>query len=133
MNIRLLESGLDVSTIYWQLMSHPELWNQNRARTEDSGSPHYGLDDIWARFGGSERATDGAPHYAQWYPSAELLGVKQENISRMERRADLLLSTMSSYIEAMGGKLKLVAEFPERSPVVIKNLSDIALDEKRVG
>ena len=33
---------------------------------------------------------------------AELLGVKQENISRMERRADLLLSTMSSYIEAMG-------------------------------
>jgi DNA-binding XRE family transcriptional regulator len=64
---------------------------------------------------------------------AELLGVKQENISRMERRADLLLSTMSSYIEAMGGKLKLVAEFPERSPVVIKNLSDIALDERRVG
>ncbi len=63
---------------------------------------------------------------------AELLGVKQENISRMERRADLLLSTMSSYIEAMGGKLKLVAEFPERSPVVIKNLSDIAAGEKRV-
>ena len=56
---------------------------------------------------------------------AELLGVKQENISRMERRADLLLSTMSSYIEAMGGKLKLVAEFPERKPVVIKALADI--------
>lgn len=56
---------------------------------------------------------------------AELLGVKQENISRMERRADLLLSTMSSYIEAMGGKLKLVAEFPERKPVVIKNFADI--------
>ncbi len=36
---------------------------------------------------------------------AELLGVKQENISRMERRADLLLSTLSRYIEAMGGKL----------------------------
>lgn len=64
---------------------------------------------------------------------AELLGVKQENISRKERRADLLLSAMSSYIEAMGGKLKLVAEFPERSPVVIKNFSDIAAGEKRVG
>ena len=58
---------------------------------------------------------------------AELLGVKQENISRMERRADLLLSTISSYIEAMGGKLKLVAEFPERKPVVIKNLADIGV------
>ena len=64
---------------------------------------------------------------------AELLGVKQENISRLERRADLLLSTMSSYIEAMGGKLKLVAEFPERKPVVIKTLSDIALVEGRAG
>lgn len=64
---------------------------------------------------------------------AELLGVKQENISRMERRADLLLSTMSSYIEAMGGKLKLVAEFPERKQVVIKTFADIALGEKRVG
>ena len=64
---------------------------------------------------------------------AELLGVKQENISRMERRADLLLSTLSRYIEAMGGKLKLVAEFPERSPVVIKNMSDTAAGEKRAG
>ena len=64
---------------------------------------------------------------------AELLGVKQENVSRMERRADLLLSTMSSYIEAMGGKLKLVAEFPDRNPVVIKNLSDIAVGEKRAS
>jgi hypothetical protein len=51
----------------------------------------------------------------------------------MERRADLLLSTMSSYIEAMGGKLKLVAEFPNRNPVVIKNLSDIALGEKQTA
>jgi DNA-binding XRE family transcriptional regulator len=57
---------------------------------------------------------------------AELLGVKQENISRMERRTDLLLSTMASYIEAMGGKLKLVAEFPNRTPVVIKALSEFA-------
>ena len=48
-------------------------------------------------------------------------------------RADLLLSTMSSYIEAMGGKLKLVAEFPDRNPVVIKNLSDIAVGEKRAS
>lgn len=55
---------------------------------------------------------------------AALLGVKQENISRMERRTDLLLSTMASYIEAMGGKLKLVAEFPGQAPVVIRALAD---------
>jgi DNA-binding XRE family transcriptional regulator len=60
---------------------------------------------------------------------AELLGVKQENVSRMERRADLLLSTMASYVEAMGGKLKLVAEFPGQAPVVIKALADVTLDK----
>ena len=57
---------------------------------------------------------------------AELLGVKQENVSRTERRTDLLLSTMASYVEAMGGRLKLVAEFPGQQPVVIKALADIA-------
>ena len=56
---------------------------------------------------------------------AALMGVEQENVSRLERRADLLLSTLSSYVEAMGGKLRLVAEFPSRRPVAIA-LADIA-------
>jgi len=55
---------------------------------------------------------------------AQLVGVEQENISRLERRADLLLSTLSSYVGAMGGKLRLIAEFPDRQPVAIV-LSDI--------
>jgi DNA-binding XRE family transcriptional regulator len=50
---------------------------------------------------------------------AELLGVEQENISRLERRADLLLSTLASYVAAMGGKLRLIAEFPNRKPVAV--------------
>lgn len=48
---------------------------------------------------------------------AELLGVEQENVSRIARRADLLLSTLASYVAAMGGKLRLIAEFPNRKPV----------------
>jgi DNA-binding XRE family transcriptional regulator len=56
---------------------------------------------------------------------AELMGVEQENVSRLERRADLLLSTLSSYVAAMGGKLRLIAEFPNRQPVTIA-LADIA-------
>jgi predicted XRE-type DNA-binding protein len=55
---------------------------------------------------------------------AALLGVEQENVSRLERRASLLLSTLSSYVAAMGGKLRLVAEFPNRHPVAIA-LADI--------
>src|SRR5919109_1573352 len=50
---------------------------------------------------------------------AALLGVEQENVSRIERRADLLLSTLASYVAAMGGKLRLIAEFPDRRPVAV--------------
>ena len=51
---------------------------------------------------------------------AELLGIEQDSVSRMERRADMLLSTMSSYVEAMGGRLRLIAEFPNRRPYAVK-------------
>jgi len=44
-------------------------------------------------------------------------GINQENVSRIEKRSDLLLSTLSGYVEAMGGTLRLVAEFPDRPPV----------------
>ena len=50
---------------------------------------------------------------------AELMGVEQENVSRLERRADLLLSTLSSDLTAMGGRLRLVAEFSNRRPVAM--------------
>lgn len=76
MGIRKIDSGINVSPILWNLRLHPELWNQNTTRTESPDSPHYGLDDIWARFGGSDRAKDGLPHYAHWYGSADVLGIK---------------------------------------------------------
>ncbi len=44
---------------------------------------------------------------------AERLDIPQTAISRMERRTDLLLSTMRSYVEALGGKLELRAVFPD--------------------
>lgn len=58
---------------------------------------------------------------------AELMGIEQESVSRLERRADLLLSTLSSYVAAMGGRLRLVAEFPDRQPVEVA-LSDITCE-----
>jgi hypothetical protein len=55
---------------------------------------------------------------------AETLGVKQENISRLEKRSDLPLSTLRSYVGAMGGTLELVARFPDRHPVILSSLFD---------
>ena len=48
---------------------------------------------------------------------AELLGVGQDNISRLEGRADMLLSTLRSYVAAMGGSLDIVVRFPDRPAV----------------
>ena len=53
---------------------------------------------------------------------AAALGVRQDTISRLEKRSDMLLSTMRHYVESMGGKLELVAQFPNRPPVVIDRL-----------
>ena len=50
------------------------------------------------------------------------LGVGQDAISRLEKRSDMLLSTLSLYIESLGGKLQLVAQFPGRPPVVLDHL-----------
>jgi hypothetical protein len=51
------------------------------------------------------------------------LGVGQDTISRIERRSDMLLSTLHRYAEAMGGKLELVAEFPDRPRMVIDQIT----------
>jgi DNA-binding XRE family transcriptional regulator len=53
---------------------------------------------------------------------ARSLGVNQEQISRIEKRTDLHISTLCRYIEAMGGRLSIVAEFPGGAPVVLTGL-----------
>ncbi|MGC9293578.1 MAG: XRE family transcriptional regulator [Acidobacteriaceae bacterium] len=44
---------------------------------------------------------------------AHLLGVNQSAISKIEKRTDMYLSTLRSYIEAMGGSLEIQAIFPD--------------------
>lgn len=53
---------------------------------------------------------------------ARKLGVKQVSISRLENRSDPRLSTLEKYIDAMGGRLHLIVEFPEQEPVVLKGI-----------
>ena len=56
---------------------------------------------------------------------AKQLGISQDGVSRLEKRSDLLLSTLRNYVEAMGGNLRLVAEFPDQPPVLLTGFSDI--------
>ncbi len=46
---------------------------------------------------------------------AEVLNVKQGSISKLERRADMYISTLRNFVQAMGGNLDIVARFPEGS------------------
>ena len=54
---------------------------------------------------------------------AEVLNVGQDGVSRLEKRSDLLISTLRSYVEAMGGSLSLIVEFPDRQPVILAGLA----------
>ena len=57
---------------------------------------------------------------------AQVLGIGQDGVSRLEQRSDLLISTLRNYVESMGGRLSLVAEFPDKEPVILTGLA--ALD-----
>jgi len=64
---------------------------------------------------------------------AEILHIKQENVSRIEKRSDLLLSTLRSYIEAMGGDLKLIVEFPDKPAVILTGFGELTSSATRQG
>ena len=64
---------------------------------------------------------------------AKKLGITQDGVSRLEKRSDLLLSTLRKTVRAMGGKLSLVAEFPDREPVVLSGIAEDAPLPKASG
>ena len=57
---------------------------------------------------------------------AERLNIAQEGVSRLERRSDLMISTLRKYIEAMGGQLNIIAQLPNLPPIHISGFSDKA-------
>lgn len=56
---------------------------------------------------------------------AKNLGVAQKQVSEIEKRTDMHISTLRRSIEAMGGKLSLIAEFPDRKPVVLSGITSL--------
>ncbi|HEU4644581.1 MAG TPA: XRE family transcriptional regulator [Burkholderiales bacterium] len=55
---------------------------------------------------------------------AATLKVRQASISKLERRADMYISTLRSHIRAMGGELEIVARFPD-GEVRISNFEEV--------
>ena len=59
---------------------------------------------------------------------AELLGIGQDSVSRLEKRSDLLLSTLRGYVAAMGGDLRLIVQFQDRPSVDLSSIMGEAKD-----
>ena len=57
---------------------------------------------------------------------ARILDVNQSEISKIERRADMYVSTLASYVQAMGGALEIRAVFPDGEAVKITQFEELA-------
>jgi transcriptional regulator with XRE-family HTH domain len=64
---------------------------------------------------------------------ARALGIGQDGVSKLEKRADLMISTLRKTVEALGGSLSLVVEFPDRNPVVLSGISEDRPDPNLTG
>jgi hypothetical protein len=58
--------------------------------------------------------------------------MSQDAVSRLEKRTDILISTLFRYIEALGAKLSLVAKFPDRDPVILSGVAEDNPDPKPI-
>lgn len=57
---------------------------------------------------------------------AQVLHVGQASVAKIEKRADMYVSTLRRFIEAMGGELDIVARFPGKHSVKIRNFADLS-------
>lgn len=62
---------------------------------------------------------------------AKRLRVGQDAVSKLETRSDMYISTLRGFVEAMGGELELVAQFPNRPPVRLEELGALTLRRAR--
>jgi transcriptional regulator with XRE-family HTH domain len=60
---------------------------------------------------------------------AKELNIKQESISKLEKRSDMMLSTLRKYITALGGELTLVVSLPGKPPYALKSFEAFSAAE----
>jgi DNA-binding XRE family transcriptional regulator len=60
---------------------------------------------------------------------ARALGIKQPSVSKIEKQADMYLSTLRAYVEAVGGELELTVRLPKRPALKLSGLGDVGVAE----
>jgi DNA-binding XRE family transcriptional regulator len=56
---------------------------------------------------------------------AATLRIKQPSVSKIEKQTDMYLSTLRSYVEAIGGELDLVVRLPARRAMRLHRLGEV--------
>src|SRR5882757_6670469 len=56
---------------------------------------------------------------------ATALNIKQPSVSKIEKQADMYLSTLRSYVEAVGGELDLVVRLPGGQAFKLRHIGDL--------
>lgn len=92
--------------------------------------PHDQQDQIEARFHELQQEVEGLRELRQIAGKAQedvatALNIRQPSVSKIENQADMYLSTLRSYVEAIGGKLELTVKLPARPRVRIEHLGDL--------
>jgi predicted XRE-type DNA-binding protein len=60
---------------------------------------------------------------------ASALHIKQPSVSKIEKQADMYISTLRSYVEAIGGELELIVRLPSRPALRLDHLRDATTDQ----
>ncbi|BEV44486.1 hypothetical protein AFEL58S_01364 [Afipia felis] len=60
---------------------------------------------------------------------ATALNIKQPSVSKIEKQADMYLSTLRGYVEAIGGELELTVKLPSRPLLHLRSLGDIEIGQ----
>lgn len=58
---------------------------------------------------------------------AQTLSIKQPSVAQLEKRSDIYISTLRSYLSSLGVKLDLVASFPDGTKVTVAGFNDLKL------
>jgi hypothetical protein len=64
---------------------------------------------------------------------AASLKISQPSVSKIEKQADMYLSTLRNYVEAVGGDLELVVRFPKQEPLHLSGLGEILQTPKKAS
>ncbi len=61
---------------------------------------------------------------------ARKMGISQPSVAQMEKRTDWMLSTLASYVNALGGRLRLIVELPGQPPIHLNSIEDLMLPDE---